>query len=457
MRSYADGRSALRDWVANTVGPSATPTQIDAMVDRIWPSLTPQRFVADLLGSRERLLAGGGDLFTASDIRRLQRQPSGRLSEEAWSDSDVAILDEAEALIQGSATSFKHVVVDEAQDLSPMQLRSIRRRSTRGSMTIMGDLAQSTGPWARDSWEDVTRILQREFPTQIEELELGYRVPQQVYELAAQLLPEAAPGVTPPRVVRRGPADADLRQVSLNDCAAEAVEAARDYASRGLFVGVICPELLHDDLLQEFKAANVAFTEVSDGGLSTSINVVRPDEAKGLEFDAVVVVEPEQIAEETERGLRTLYIALTRTTRFLSVIHSGVVLPLRGSAEPSTQLPPAVTEVVEPTTDGQATESSDSESSGDETVGTYVQHNGQSVSGAVRHDEAHSVLSHDPREARASRDSTGDLAPLDEMSKMMIQALARTMANSVRSSVAPATWPRFVDELRRELGMDDPG
>ncbi len=196
---YAPGRAAARRHLAELAerrsgGPADAPT-VENAVERIWPSLTPQSFLRDLLGSRERLVAAAGDDFTAGDVNRLLRSPAERIADETWSEADVALLDEADALINGERRVFGHLVIDEAQDLSPMQLRSLRRRSREGSMSLVGDLAQSTGPWARDSWEEIGEALLGQHPLVIEELTLGYRVPNQVYELAVQLLPEAAPGI----------------------------------------------------------------------------------------------------------------------------------------------------------------------------------------------------------------------------------------------------------------------
>jgi DNA helicase IV len=211
--SYNSGRQQFRSWVEQAVRnvtrrPEAlTATMFDNAVERIWPALTPQSFLQELLGSRERLTAAAGDEFRAGDVTRLYRQAAERISDERWSDSDVALLDEAELLIRGSSGfgAYGHIVVDEAQDLSPMQLRSIKRRSTTGSMTLVGDLAQATNPWAPDTWDSIADQLRKDAPVEQHTLELGYRVPRQIYELAAQLLPYAAPNITPPRAIRQGP------------------------------------------------------------------------------------------------------------------------------------------------------------------------------------------------------------------------------------------------------------
>ena len=150
-----------------------------AALDRLWPSVTPMALVRDVL------------------------RDGGRRSTK-WTDSDLPLIDEANDLIHGQSRTYGHVVVDEAQDLSPMQLRMLGRRCPSGSMTILGDVAQGIGVWAIDHWEDAFAHLPTPNGTRLEELHLGYRSPAQVLDLAARLLPEAAPHVRPTESVRRG-------------------------------------------------------------------------------------------------------------------------------------------------------------------------------------------------------------------------------------------------------------
>lgn len=342
--SYSTARGAFRVWFTEetrrrvraarqhrraVAPPSAS--DLDAAVNRVWPSLTPQAFLRDLLGSRHRLLACAGDEFSAGDIGRLLRAPADRLSQERWTLADVALLDEADALIGGNRRTYRHVVVDEAQDLSPMQLRSLRRRCATGSYTVVGDLAQSTGPWTRSSWDDLVRTLSVEHPVSHRGLAHGYRVPRQVFEFAARLLPQASPGTVPPVPVRDGPGEPVLLRTEPDRVAESAVAQARDYAGRGLFVGIICPGCRRRAVTDRLADDDVRWSDVGRGDLGLSINLVRPEEAKGLEFDAVVVVEPHEIATGGPRGLRLLYVALTRTTQFLSVVYSRSPLPIPGA------------------------------------------------------------------------------------------------------------------------------
>jgi DNA helicase IV len=409
--NYNSGRQQFRAWVERaarnaTRHPEAlTATIFDNAVERVWPALTPQSFLQELLGSRERLTAAAGDEFRAGDINRLYRQASERISDERWSDSDVALLDEAELLIRGSSgfDIYGHIVVDEAQDLSPMQLRSIRRRSTTGSLTLVGDLAQATSPWAPDTWDSIANQLRKDAPVAQHTLELGYRVPRQIYELAAQLLPFAAPNITPPQAIREGPSEPTIVEVDRDDTAKSAVDAAREYAGRGLFVGIVCPEALHDDVVDQLRRQGVSYADTAEGRLGKSINLVSPTGSKGLEFDAAIVVGPELIGGHDPVGLRTLYVALTRTTRYLTIVHTGVVLPL-----PSPE--PTVRTADEPRQSGVSAKTVPVSGVDTLTVST----------------------------PRPNRIAAG---------------IAVTLAEDIRSSTKPELWPVILEELRRQLGL----
>jgi hypothetical protein len=159
-------------------------------------------------------------------------------------------------------------------------------------------------------------------------LEVGYRVPRQIYELAARLLPLAAPGLTPLTVVRDGPAAPGIHRVDAADRPGRAVAIAAEHAAAGRFVGLICPPSCRQELADALAANGVEWSGAEQGGPSTAVNLVAPSEAKGLEFDAVVVIEPEEIVAADERGHRMLFIALTRTTQYLDIVAVGEPMPL---------------------------------------------------------------------------------------------------------------------------------
>jgi DNA helicase IV len=331
---YAQRRALLRARLHDLARERGAPTDrerlepVENLVERLWPQYSAPAFLRGLLGSRRRLTAAGGDDFTTDEVALLQRKGADRLSNEIWSAADVPLLDEAEDLINGAPRRYRHIVVDEAQDLSAMQLRSIARRSATGSLTIVGDLAQSTGAWARDSWDDVLQHLPSQSQRNVVALRYGYRVPRRVYQLAAQLLPLAAPHATALTVVRDGPADPAIHRVDAGERAGRAVAVAKAHAAVGRFVGLICPSTCRTELEQALAANQVVWSSADRGELDSSINLVSPREAKGLEFDAVVVVEPADIVAGDARGHRVLFTALTRTTRYLDIVCVGDPVPL---------------------------------------------------------------------------------------------------------------------------------
>lgn len=339
--TYNAGRQGMRTWLVGRVeAANRHPDRrfsrrevdlqaVDVALDRVWPPLTAQQFVRDLLGSANRLQEAAGDEFTAADIGRLYRRAAATAAAETWSDSDVALLDEAERLINGTTERYSHIIVDEAQDLSPMQLRSVARRSSNGSMTVVGDIAQSTGPWARDTWDEVVAELEREgVPVVQEVLEYGYRVPSEIYSVAAKLLPLVAPELEPLTVVRS--VNQEPRFVADDgdqDVTEEVIGAIIEHAKRGRFLGVIVTPHYKARLAEELRSQDITFSDGDEGSLGSAVNLISAGESKGLEFDAVIVVEPAEIAA-LDRGLRLLYIALTRATKYLTVIHSQAFEPL---------------------------------------------------------------------------------------------------------------------------------
>ncbi|WP_433207102.1 HelD family protein [Dactylosporangium sp. CS-047395] len=344
---YAQRRAQLRDVLTAMLerrgftAAQARQRSVDNLLERLWPQLSAQAFVRDLFSSLDRLRSAAGDAFTAAEVAQLRRRSADRLSEQIWSRDDLPLLDEADFLINGRpADRYGHIVVDEAQDLSPMQLRAIARRSATGSLTVLGDLAQSTGPWARDSWDDVTAHLPGTHPRTVTQLRYGYRVPRQVYEFAALLLPLAAPRSVPTEVVRDGPRPG-IHRVEAADRAGRAVAIAQAHAAERRFVGIICPPTCRADVEAALAANDVAWSSADRGELGNAINLVSPQESKGLKFDAVVVVEPADIVAGDEHGHRMLYVAFTRTTGHLDVVCVGEPLPMHLVAPEPALRPPA--------------------------------------------------------------------------------------------------------------------
>ena len=324
--AYSVARAQFRDWLRSRVDPlgragSDFHNVLDNAVDRVYPQLTAASFVRDLYGSELRLLRAAGDDFSAREVRLLYRKAADRLTDETWTDADLPVLDHADYLINGIPDrQYGHIVIDEAQDLSPMQLASIARRSRNGSMTVLGDIAQSYGPFARDSWDEIVNALRTDVPVRVETLRYGYRVPRQVFDVASRLLPSIAPGIEPPHVVRSATTDPDLMVVEPDELEQVAISTTRSYSASGLSVGVIVPDARYADIGSALSVAGVNYRDVRADGPGGSINLLRAGDARGLEFDATVVVEPNEIREEVASGGRLLYVALTRATHSLTVV-----------------------------------------------------------------------------------------------------------------------------------------
>lgn len=270
----------------------------------------------------KRTLADATDgLLAAHERDALARRPAKKLAEEQWTRFDLAVLDEAEALTSGPPRMYEHVVVDEAQDLSPMELRMVARRARAGSLTILGDLAQATAPAAQTSWDDALAVIAAPKP-RLEELTVGYRVPAPIIDFANRLLPAAAPTVRATGSVRtRGEAPRVVRTTAL--AATVAAEAAA-LCDRWNTTGVIVPPELHDEVSTACAAAGLTFTDGRRASqLDEHLTLLSPVASKGLEFDAVLVVEPAQVVAAGDiRGVRALYVALTRAVHALTVVHA---------------------------------------------------------------------------------------------------------------------------------------
>ncbi|MET0418519.1 MAG: UvrD-helicase domain-containing protein [Actinoplanes sp.] len=324
-----DRRRILRAvLVSGSKDPRRALAAADALAELLWPPFDPAGFLRELYASREALAAAAGGEFTEREISALYRSPADADADADWSDADLPLLDEAEHLVGDESGGYAHLVVDEAQDLSPMQVRAVARRSATGSMTLVGDMAQSTGPWARDDWHDVLAQLPDDPPRVHRELRFGYRVPRQIFDLAGELLPTAAPSVQAPTTVRDGPAEPVLIPVDPADRARVVVAAAADHAADGGAVAILCPAPCRAEIEARLLSEDVPWRPAASSGAGAGITVLTPQEAKGLEFDVAVVVEPGFIVDDDPRGHRLLYIALTRATGYLYLVGAPEDLPV---------------------------------------------------------------------------------------------------------------------------------
>ena len=300
---------------------------VRAYVDQIWPPLDAAKVVLNLLSDKSFLAHSADGLLDDEEQRLLLwAEPPRGVGSARWSAADAVLVDEVVDLLDRTP-SLGHVVLDEAQDLSPMQLRAVGRRCTTGSMTVLGDIAQGTTPWSTRSWQESLDHL-GQAGAHVEELTRGFRVPSAVIDFAARLLPHMSSGLAAPESVRDDPGTLDLVQVERPaDVRRATVEAARAALSYEGSVGVIVPD---DDVPAVSRALAAAELEHLTLGsdhedAAHRLHLVPATVAKGLEFDRVVVMEPAAIAaaEPDERtGLRRLYVVLTRAVTGLTVVHA---------------------------------------------------------------------------------------------------------------------------------------
>ncbi|MBA2388388.1 MAG: AAA family ATPase [Acidimicrobiia bacterium] len=305
-------------------------------LERMWPLLTPAQLLHDLFGSRGLVRRAVGSSFPDVDaVTALYRPRRDDVSDVRWTDSDVALLDDAREALgpipdrhgrideADEVRTYGHIVIDEVQDLSPMQLKMARRRSLNGSMTVVGDIAQATGSYVPDSWDDVVEHLPDKRPARIIGLSVGYRIPEQIMDLANRVMRHATPGVRAPRAVRPGDAPPEIVAVDGRTTVYEqaARETAELVATVGGNVAVVVSDTSATEMSAALDAAGIAHGHASRNGIDEAVTVVPVSVAKGLELDGVVVVEPADIVRDQVSGLRALYVALTRSTQRLTVVH----------------------------------------------------------------------------------------------------------------------------------------
>ncbi|XVV10709.1 UvrD-helicase domain-containing protein [Actinoplanes sp. CA-131856] len=460
-----DRRRLLRAvLVADSPDPALVLEAADLLAELIWPEFSAAAFLSDLFASRGKLAAAAGEEFTDREVNALCRQPGD------FGEADLALLDETEHLAGTEPARFAHVVIDEAQDLSPMQLRALSRRSVNGSLTVVGDMAQSTGPWARDDWNEVLAHLPSPLPHVHRELRFGYRIPRQIFDLAAELLPTAAPSVQPPTTVREGPSDPVISPiVDPTERAAVVVAAASDHAADGRSVAIVCPPRCRDDIEALLKQEDLPWGTppsapagpdptgldpasldptgidpasldlVGPGAASPgpgggpgpasrrpaspspasprpapatgpAIMLLSPHEAKGLEFDVAIVVEPGFIVDDDPRGHRLLYIALTRATGHLHLVGAPEDLPADFT---SVSAPPAAAPEPSP----------------------------EPLDAAAAPVSSPPIVSAPP-------------VPLDPAVREQIDMVAHALAETLLANLTPELWPVALDRLIELISPD---
>jgi DNA helicase IV len=344
--------NGARRWVEGEVwaalaaswrGGDATPTEVRAdlrsrpemreALERMWPVLTPAELLHDLFGSMGLLRLAAGSVLEEREYKALFRSRNASVHDVRWTAADVALLDDAREVLgprpgkggkideADEIRTYGHIVIDEVQDLTPMQLKMATRRSLNGSMTVVGDIAQATGPLAPDEWDDVLQYLPDRKPPRVIGLSVGYRIPAQIMDLANRVMAVATPGLRAPESVRVGDAAPRIVRVgTLIDGVVDEVRRMQTEIGDGS-VAIVAPDELCDDVAAALHAAGLDHGRARVAGLDQPLTLVAVSFVKGLELDAVVVVEPSEIAAAHQHGLRALYVALTRSTQQLSIVH----------------------------------------------------------------------------------------------------------------------------------------
>jgi hypothetical protein len=312
----------------------------------VWPEVAAESLVWSLLADAA-VLAGCADGVLSADEQALlvwRRRPRS-VRATRWSAADAILIDEAAGLID-RVPSFGHIVVDEAQDLSPMQCRAIARRSEHGSITLLGDLAQGTATWAARDWHDTLVHLGKP-DARVVPLTTGFRVPEAVLALANRLLPTLDVAVPEAVSLRR---DGWLAVHHVDDIHAATVEQVRAGLDHEGSVAVIAADAAVPGLISALAAAGIAATTpdattpgtatpstatpeaatpdaAAPGAADARVTLLPASLAKGLEYDHVVVVEPAEIVAAEARGLHRLYVVLTRAVSRLAVVHARPLPP----------------------------------------------------------------------------------------------------------------------------------
>src|SRR5215213_5138155 len=240
---------------------AARSPEVRAFCDEVWPARDAAGLVHALLTEPDRLARAAGGVLTPDEQALLLRAP-GPVRRAPWTHADAVLVDEAVGLLDRTP-GYGHVVVDEAQDLSPMQCRAIARRLAAGSLTVLGDLAQATSPWSMPDWRRTLESLGRP-DTEVRPLTRGYRVPAEVLDYANRLLPLIAPGLPAATAVRSEPGSLSVRPVAT--LGPPLVDVVRELVAVPGSIGVVCADAGVAEVVAALSAAGLPAEALDDDG-----------------------------------------------------------------------------------------------------------------------------------------------------------------------------------------------
>jgi DNA helicase IV len=292
-----------------------------AYINKIWPHLDATSVLRKLYQNSRTLALAADGILTPEEQKFLARKRPAKSALETWTESDVPLLDELSFILYGKPKdTYTHIVVDEAQDLSTLQLRMLARRSRNGSMTVLGDLAQATSAAAQRSWDEAARSLGAGTNYAIGHLNIGYRLPSPILDFANRLLPAVAPTVTPSESVRQVGEAPQIMRVTAPARVTRTIELAKENQLAWSSIALVAPPSLIDHVAESLHG-DVPFNDSRRSAeLTEPVTLTTASRAKGLEFDLVIVLEPGAISEE--EGLGALYVALTRAVQHVVIVHS---------------------------------------------------------------------------------------------------------------------------------------
>jgi len=363
------------DWEREVTRRIRRIPEVRVALERMWPVLGGAELIHDLFSFDELVRSAADGILKRDEQRGLVRPRSADVRDVAWTEGDLALIDEADALLGspdaarprrrrarreslddaafrtvselgvggfltasqlaerygnapsagstddgGEPRTFGHIMVDEAQDLSPMQWRMIARRCPSGSMTLVGDFGQASRAGSAAGWNEVLSLVPTHAGARNVVLSVNYRTPSEIMAVAARVLAAASPEIDASDSVRATGRDPELVATTADRLVAEVAERARVAVAGPGTKAIIAPLDLHAELVAALTDIGAAAGSVE--AIDAPITILGPVEAKGLEFDDVIVVEPAALVTPDRRGLRLLYVTLTRATQRLTVVHA---------------------------------------------------------------------------------------------------------------------------------------